>query len=127
MFDYRRVPSGHLLQFANLNLAIEFLLVFPVKMLIFHSYVSLPEGMCGIFPLIILALFPLSHDGSIAILPRICRNSWIIAGIGNWFVIECVYVSHVCVYTYMLRFKSIAAKFRWYNPCLESETIQLWG
>ena len=36
---------GKRLQFANLKMAIESSLIYPLKMVIFHSYVSLPEGI----------------------------------------------------------------------------------
>ena len=38
------LPSGNLLQFANLKITIEIVDVPINSMVIFHSYVSLPEG-----------------------------------------------------------------------------------
>ena len=39
------IPSGKRLQFANWKMTIEIVDDYPLKIVIFHSYVSLPEGI----------------------------------------------------------------------------------
>ena len=39
------IPSGKRLQFANWKMTIEIVDDYPLKNVIFHSYVSLPEGI----------------------------------------------------------------------------------